>query len=48
MFWAPGVSQRDGGAADGIHLLWWPPRTAGCSVDGFDVWRSERLRAERL
>lgn len=33
------LSRQDGGAADGIHLLWTPPHEAGYSVDGFFIQR---------
>ncbi|HEY9420736.1 MAG TPA: hypothetical protein VIW92_04920, partial [Thermoanaerobaculia bacterium] len=39
MFWAHAIGHRDGTELDGIHLLWAPPRFAGLSVDGFDIWR---------
>lgn len=41
MFWAHAISHQEGGEADGIHLLWAPPRFAGYSVGGFDIWRRE-------
>lgn len=48
MFWAHGISRQDGGKADGIHLLWWPPRHAGYSFDGFDIWRREQRKPREL
>jgi hypothetical protein len=39
-----GISRRDGSAADGIHLLWSPPRGSGYSIGGFDI---QRRKAER-
>ena len=39
-----GISRRDGSAADGIHLLWSPPRGSGYSISGFDI---QRRKAER-
>ncbi len=44
MFWAHAVSRRDDTPADGIHLLWAPPRWAGYSVNGFDIWRRRSRR----
>jgi hypothetical protein len=38
-FWATGLSQLDGVAADGIHLLWSSHRNAPFSVRGFDIQR---------
>jgi hypothetical protein len=39
VFWAHAISRQDGSNADGVHLLWAPPRHAGYSLDGFDIWR---------
>jgi hypothetical protein len=41
VFWAHAIARQDGGKSDGIHLLWAPPRWAGYSLDGFDIWRRE-------
>jgi hypothetical protein len=38
-FWVAALSRQDGTAADGIHLLWSAPPTAGYSVSGFDIQR---------
>ena len=34
-----GISRLEGGAHDGIHLLWSPPYPTGHSLDGFTVFR---------
>ena len=34
-----GISRLDGGAHDGIHLLWSPPYPTGHSLDGFSIYR---------
>lgn len=36
---AAAISRRDGTAADGIHLLFEAPATAGHSINGFDIER---------
>jgi hypothetical protein len=42
-----GISRRDGGsAADGIHLLWSPPRGSGHSIGGFDIFRRKAQRTK--
>ncbi len=38
-FWAAALSRQDGTAADGFHLLWSAPPTAGYSITGFDIQR---------
>ncbi len=38
-FHAAAISRRDGGDADGIHLLFEAPPRAGYSIDGFDIER---------
>lgn len=38
-FWAAALSRQDGTAAEGIHLLWSAPATAGYSIGGFDIQR---------
>jgi len=35
------ISRLDGGALDGIHLLWSPPYPAGHSLDGFTIYRRD-------
>lgn len=42
-FCAHAVSRIDGGAADGVHLLWFPPLPGAYSVDGFDILRRESV-----
>lgn len=37
-----GISQRDGGPRDGIHVLWTPPYPTGHSRDGFTLRRRRR------
>jgi hypothetical protein len=44
VFWAHAISRLDGSKSDGIHLLWAPPRNAGYSLDGFDIWRRQSRR----
>ena len=34
-----GISRLEGGAHDGIHLLWSPPYPTGHSLDGFTIYR---------
>lgn len=34
-----GISRLEGGAHDGIHLLWSPPFPTGHSLDGFTIYR---------
>ena len=38
-FWAAAISQQNGSAADGIHLLWTTPPSAGASLRGYSIQR---------
>lgn len=46
-FHAAAVARLDGGPADGVHLLFEPPVTAGFSIDGFDIERRDATREHR-
>ena len=46
-FHAAAISRRDGGDADGIHLLFEAPAPAGYSIDGFDIQRRAALRERK-
>src|SRR3954447_26382411 len=39
VFWATALSRKDGSSADGIHLLWSAPYSAGYSLTGYDIQR---------
>lgn len=42
-----GLSRLEGGAHDGIHLLWSPPWPTGHSLDGFTIFRRPAKPAEK-
>lgn len=41
-----GISRLEGGAHDGIHLLWSPPWPTGHSLDGFTIYRRPAQQGE--
>ena len=43
-----GISRRDGGDLDGIHLLWSPPYPTGYCLDGFTIERRRVDEQERF
>ena len=47
-FHAAAISRRDGGNADGIHLLFEAPASAGYSIDGFDIQRRPAFREQKI